>query len=96
MHAQGLATEQPTLHNPSISQLPGGVTTAAAAAAAGGSGGSASAGANGSGALLQGQYVDNLGSILLMKEAPVVSHNQKPTFVYVGHTDKQLQFQKPS
>lgn len=47
-------------------------------------------------AVLQGQYIDNLGSILLVKEHPTASHNQKPTFAYVGHTDKHLQFQKPS
>lgn len=48
-------------------------------------------------AALQGQYVDSLGSILLVKEqqtAPV--QNAKPAYLYVGHTDKQLQLMKPS
>jgi hypothetical protein len=45
---------------------------------------------------LQGQYVDNMGSILLVKEQPTAAHNAKPTYSYVGHTEKQLQFSKAS
>jgi hypothetical protein len=45
---------------------------------------------------LHGQYVDNLGSILLVKEQPTAAHNTKASYAYVGHTDKQLQFQHPS
>lgn len=45
--------------------------------------------------MLQGQYVDNMGSILFVKEQPTASHNAKPTYAYVGHTDKQLDFKRP-
>ena len=55
-----------------------------------------SSSSNSSSGALQGQYVDNLGSILLVKEQPTAAHNTKPSYSYVGHTDKQLQFQRPS
>lgn len=73
---------------PAISQ-PSSSTQAAVGSSAGSSSSSTTA-------VLQGHYIDNLGSILLVKEHPTASHNQKPTFAYVGHTDKHLQFQKPS
>jgi hypothetical protein len=83
-----MGTEQPLLR-PAISQ-PSSSTQAAVCGTAGSSSSTTTT------AMLQGHYIDNLGSILLVKEHPTSSHNQKPTFEYVGHTDKHLQFQKPS
>jgi hypothetical protein len=55
------------------------------------------AGSSSSTSALQGQYVDSLGSILLVKEQQTApGQNAKPAYLYVGHTDKQLQFTKPS
>lgn len=82
---QGLATEQPVLRS-----VP--VNAQGAAQAAGGQAGSKAAGST----ALQGTYVDNMGSILLVKEQPAASHNAKPVFDYLGHTNKQLKFTKPS
>jgi len=72
---------------------PAASTSQAAAAANGGNqGGSSSASCS----RLQGQYVDNMGSILLVKEKPATAPNAKPTYAYLSHTDKQLKFSKPS
>lgn len=106
---EGLATEHPVLR-PAVTGQPGsgGTNSSAPPPAAdpppGASSSNSTLGSafgsssSSSAAALQGQYVDSLGSVLLVKEQQIgaPAQNAKPAFSYVGHTDKQLQFTKPS